>query len=220
MNTVLEQLEQKIGRRIAHNEQLAGHTVLKDNTLAEYYLEVETIPDLVKAVKSAREIGIPPAVFGSGSHLSYPDETILGLLIKNNCHKFDKMSMRGKIQDQTIGVSEVLVQAESGTLMNQLVRFTIEEGLSGLEYQLGMPGTVGGAVYTNAKYKKHYVTDALQAVQVLTSRGTIEMHMQDIDKHLADGILLSAVFRLEPEDKKVLWERGHEAIEFRTNNKK
>ena len=215
MNKTLEQLEQKIGRRIAHNEQLGSHTVLKENTICEYFLEVERVDDLVKAVLAAKEVGIPFAVIGSGSYLSLPDETILGLVIKNNSRKFDKMSISGRIQDRELGVSEILVQAESGTPMNQLVRFTIEEGLSGLEYQLGMPGTVGGALYTNAKYKKHYVKDALQAVRVLTSEGKVEIHMQDIDKHLDDGILLSAIFRLVPEDKKVLWERGHEALEFR-----
>lgn len=217
MNKVLEQLEQKIGRRIASNESLASHTVLKENTVCEYFLEVDKTDDLVKAILAAREIGIPVAVLGSGSYLSLPDETIVGLVIKNNSRRFDKMSMRGKIQDQEIGVSEVLVQADSGALMNQVVRFTIEEGLSGLEYQLGLPGTVGGAIYTNAKYKKHFVNDALQAVRVLTDEGEIEMHMQNIEKHLDNGILLSAIFRLLPEDKNVLWERGHEAVAYRSS---
>lgn len=218
MNSVLEQLEQKIGRRIAENEPLASHSVSKENTICEYFLEVEKIEDLVKAVLAAREIGIPVAIIGSGSHISLPDETIMGLVIKNNSRRFDKMSISGRIQDQAVGVSEVLVQAESGTLMNQLVRFTIEEGLSGLEYQLGMPGTVGGAIYTNAKYKKYFVKDALQAVRVLTETGAIEMHMDNIDKQLDNGILLSAIFRLTPEDKKVLWERGHEAVEYRNKD--
>ena len=220
MNSILEKLEQKIGRRIAQNESLATHTILKENTVCEYYLEVEKIDDLVKAVLAAREIGIPVAVIGSGSFLSLPDETIVGLVIKNNSRQFDKMSISGRIQDQAVGVSEVLIQAESGTLMNQLVRFTIDEGLEGLEYQLGMPGTVGGALYTNAKYKKKYVKDALQAVRVLTNEGTVEMHMQDMDKHLENGILLSAIFRLIPSDKKILWERGHEAVEYRSTYNK
>ena len=141
-------------------------------------------------------------------------------MIKNNSRRFDKMSMRGKIHEQEIGVSEVLVQADSGALMNQLVRFTIEEGLSGLEYQLGLPGTVGGAIYTNAKYKRHFVTECLQAIQVLTPTGATEMHMQNFDKYLESGILLSAIFRLLPEEKKLLWERGHEAVEYRNQKSK
>jgi UDP-N-acetylmuramate dehydrogenase len=220
MSEIRERLQERIGRRIAVNEQLAQHTVLKENTLCEYFLEVDKTDDLVKAVLAARELGIPVAVLGSGSYLSLPDETIVGLVIKNNSRRFDKMSMRGTIQDQEIGVSEVLVQAESGTLMNQLVRFTIEEGLCGLEYQLGLPGTVGGAIYTNAKYKKHFVNDVLSAVRVLTEEGKIEMHMQNIETHLEDGILLSAIFRLLPEDKKILWERGREAVEYRSKNSK
>src|SRR5690242_7094222 len=102
MNKILELLEQKIGRRIAQNESLATHTVLKENTICEYFLEIDKTDDLVKAVLVAREIGIPVAVLGSGSYLSLPDETIMGLVIKNNARKFDKMSMRGTIQDQEI----------------------------------------------------------------------------------------------------------------------
>lgn len=218
MNKNLEQLEQKIGKRIAHNEPLALHTTLKDNTLAEYYVEVERQEDLVKAVQAAQELGMPIVVIGSGSFLSYPDETIAGLIIKNNCRKFDKMSMRGKISGQEVGVSEVLVQAESGTLMNQLVRFTIEEGLEGLEYQLGMPGTVGGALHTDAGYKKTRVSDVLSAIRVLTDQGEVATYMTDFKKHLTKGILLSAIFRLTPADKKLLWQRGHEAVEYRRDN--
>lgn len=216
MHKSLSKLEEILGQgRVKQNEQLATHTILQKNTIAEYYIEVATIDELVKAVKAARKLAMSVVVFGSGSFLSLPDETILGLTIKNNCRRFDKMSMRGKIEDQAIGVSEVLVQAESGTLVSQLVRFTIEEGLAGLEYQLGLPGTIGGAIYTNAAYKKNKVRDCLQAIRVLTQDGEIAMYLDQFANHLEEGILLSAIFRMTPKDKKILWERGEEALEYR-----
>ncbi len=215
MSEIIEKLESSIGKKLRHNEQLSTHTILKENTIAEFYHEVETIDDLVKAIKAARSLGIPFFVFGSGSYVSLPDETILGLVIKNNARKFDKMSMTGKVRDREVGVEEVLIQAESGTLMNQLVRFTIEEGLSGLEYQLGMPGTVGGAIHTNAGYKKNFVRESVQAIRILTEEGNVEMHVENLEKYFSDAILLSAIFHLQPEDKKQLWERGMEASEYR-----
>ena len=216
MSEIIEKLETSIGKKLRHNEQLSVHTILKENTIAEFFLEVESTDDLVKAIKAARTLSIPTCVLGSGSYLSLPDETILGLVIKNNTRKFDKISMKGKIRDQEIGVEEVLIQAESGTLMNQLVRFTIEEGLAGLEYQLGMPGTVGGAIYTNAKYKKHSVRNVVQAIRVLTDEGNVEMHVENLDKYFTDSLILSAIFRLTPSDKKILWEHGIEASEYRS----
>jgi len=219
MSEIIEQLEEQIGKKLRHNEQLSTHTILQENTIAELYLEVETIDDLVKAVKAARNLDIPTFVFGSGSYTSLPDETILGLVIKNNARKFDKMIMTGKVRDQAIGVDEMLIQAESGTLINQLVRFTIEEGLSGLEYQLGMPGTVGGAIHTNAGYKKNFVRDNIQAIRILTDEGNVEMHVENLEKYFSDAILLSVIFRLTPEDKKILWERATEAGEYRSKQR-
>ncbi|HEX8931668.1 MAG TPA: FAD-binding protein [Patescibacteria group bacterium] len=218
MSEIAAKLESQLGRRIALHESLTTHTTLQQNTIAQYYLEVDTIDSLVQAVNAARTLGLPLFILGSGSFISLPDETILGLVIKNNCRRFDKISMKGKIQGQEVGVEEVLVQAESGTLMNQLVRFTIEEGLSGLEYFLGLPGTVGGALYTDVKYKNYAVRDCLKALRVLNAEGKIEMLTQDFNRGLSDGILLSAVFQLKPMDKKLLWERGSEAGESRNKN--
>ncbi|MBI5122962.1 FAD-binding protein [Candidatus Roizmanbacteria bacterium] len=220
MSEIIQKLETLIGRKISHSEPLSAHTLLQDNTIAEYYIEVETIDNLIKAVLGARSLSLPVFVFGSGSFFSLPDETILGLVIKNNCRRFDKISMKGKIKGQEVGVEEVLMQAEAGTLINQLVRFTFEEGLSGLEYYLGLPGTVGGAIYTKAKYKNNYVRNSLKAVRVLTDEGKVEMHTDNLDKHIESSILLSAIFQLVPGNKATLWERGREAGEYRTNNKK
>lgn len=208
MSTIKEQLEQKIGRQVSQND------------FAEYYLEVEKNDDLVKAVLAAREIGIPVLlVAGTVATLVPPGEKAAGLVIKNNCRKFDKMSLRGKISGQGLGISEVLVQAESGTLMNQLVRFTIEEGLMGLEYQLGLPGTVGDALIANEGYKREKVRDCLHAVQVLTRDGSVMTYMDEFAKHLEEDVLLTAIFHMVPASTKALWERGHEAVEYRSKNK-
>lgn len=208
MSDIIEQLEQKIGRKVSQND------------FAEYYLEVEKNDDLVKAVLAAREIGLPVLVAGTVTTLVPPGEKLAGLVIKNNCRKFDKMSLRGKISGQGLGISEVLVQAESGTLMNQLVRFTIEEGLMGLEYQLGLPGTVGDALIANEGYKREKVRDCLHAVQVLTGDGSVMTYMDEFAKHLEEDVLLTAIFHMVPASKKALWERGQEAVEYRNKIKK
>lgn len=216
MSDKTTQLEERIGRKVNHKQQLSELTRLADTTILEYYLEVEKNDDLVTAVRAGQELGIPIVVTGTPAKLSFPGEMVAGLVIKNNCRKFDKMSMRGKISGQGLGISEVLVQAEAGTPINQLVRFTIEEGLMGLEYQLGMEGTVGDALVVNAGYKREKARDALHAVQVITQEGTVMTYMDDFAKHLEEEILLTAIFQMIPVSKNALWERGREAAAYRS----
>ncbi len=201
-----------------------GKNRLKPSNLAKLYLEVERTDDLIKIVKEARIYKVPVFIIGTGSSASIPKSQINGLVIKNNCHRFDVFGIKGKIKAERLGIEKVSVYTESGTNINQLVRFTIEEGLSGLEYHLGMPGTIGGAIYTNARYtpKNIYINDAVEKIRILNKEGEIlevgadSFSARDNNQFReADTIILSAVFRMYPEDKKLLWERGNEAAEYR-----
>lgn len=207
------------------DEPMSAHTTFKIGGPAQYYLDVATIDDLVKAVAAAKKLNLSVFIFGGGSNVIVADSGIRGLVIKNNCRRFEMASMTGKIKNRQVNVDRALVYAESGVIMNQLVRFTIDQGLSGLEYQLGLPGTVGGAVYMNSNFPKKdaYVGDSLYRAKLLAKDGTI--HEVDnsyfhfaYDKSILQEtgeILLSAVFRLDKEDKKLLWERGTEALKYR-----
>lgn len=201
-----------------------GRSRLKTNNLAKLYLEVERVDDLIKIVKEAKIHKVPVFIIGTGSHASIPQSQINGLIIKNNCHRFDVFGIKGKIKSEQLGIEKVSVYAESGTNINQLVRFTIEEGLSGLEYHLGMPGTIGGAIYTNARYtpKNIYINDAVEKIRILNKEGEIlevggdYFSSRDSNQFSeAQTIILSVVFRMNPDEKKNLWERGNEAAAYR-----
>jgi UDP-N-acetylmuramate dehydrogenase len=228
MSDKAEKLEEIIGRKITLHESLAEHTLLHIPVFAEFYFETDAQDILIKAVKKARELQVPVYILGSGARIS-SEKNIKGLVIKNLCRRFDKASVKGTIKKNEIGVENVQVYAQAGVLMNQLVRFTIEEGLSGLEYQLGLPGTVGGAIFTNAKYKPKYlpVNKVLQSVTLLNETGEVQTYNGEVpyfvftDEKWQDSkdIILSAVFRLTPMDKKILWERAEEAVKWRNEQK-
>jgi len=228
MNNKVGELEKAIGRKINVHESLAEHTLLKLPVSAEMYLEIDAQDILIKTVNAARKLQIPVHILGSGARLDAKSD-IEGLVIKNLCRRFDKASMKGTIKKNEIGVEHMQVYAQAGVLMNQLVRFTIEEGLSGLEYQLGLPGTVGGAVFTNAKYKPKYlmVNKALQSVTLLNESGDVQTYNGDVpyfvytddEWHESKDIILSVVFKLTPEDKKILWERAEEAVKWRNEHR-
>ncbi|MEK7571675.1 MAG: FAD-binding protein [Patescibacteria group bacterium] len=228
---VIEKLEEVIGSgRIRQQESLATHTLDAKEGIAEFYTEIDTVDDLVKLVRQARLAQVSVFILGSGSSITIPKEGVQGLVIKNNCHRFDTMSVRGTMKGDQMGVRDIMISAESGVLTNQLVRFTLEEGLEGLEYQLGLPGTVGGAIATNAKYSSptvpaKYVKDFLYSMRILHEDGEIQTYTKDLPYFILDeafetkDVILSVAFKLLPGDKKVLWESGQEAVEYRNKFK-
>ena len=224
MNTLAGKLEEQLGKRIATDESLVDHTVLKRTAIADLFVSIDTQDMLVKTINAARSLGIPVYILGSGARID-ADGRIKGLVIKNNCRRFDTAILKGTVKKEQIGVDGVQVYAQAGTLMNQLVRYTLDEGLAGLEYQLGLPGTVGGAIATNAKYEPMYlqVTKALQSVTILGEDGKVETYSNELPYFVytdepwqeTKDIILSAVFKLTPSDKSLLWKRGEEAVRWR-----
>jgi len=229
MNDKAGKLEEIIKKRVKEQEPLDEHTLLKVPVHAEFYIEIDAQDMLIKAVNAARNLNIPVYILGSGARI-HSEKKIKGLVIKNLCRRFDKASVKGTIRKNEIGVENMQVYAQAGVLMNQLVRFTIEEGLSGLEYQLGLPGTVGGAIYTNAKYKPKYlpVNKVLQSVTLLSENGDVQTYNGEVPYFVytddewveSKDVILSAVFKLTPMDKKILWERAEEAVKWRNENGK
>lgn len=226
MSKLLLQLQEIFGgQRVKSNEPMNAHTTFRSGGPAQVFLEVDTVDDLVKACSIARQNGVSVRVFGAGSNLIVSDKGISGLVIKNNCRKFEMLSMVGRVANTKVDLNQALVFAEAGVILNQLVRFTLDQGLAGLEQQLGLPGTVGGAVFMNGNYPKEekHIGDVVYRAKILLSDGSIQevdssyFHFTFNKSSLSDtgAILLSVIFRLSPMDKKALWKKATEAIHYR-----
>ncbi|MDO8658596.1 MAG: UDP-N-acetylmuramate dehydrogenase [Candidatus Levybacteria bacterium] len=230
MDKNLQELQKLFGSKIRIDEPMSKHTTFKIGGPAQYYVDVENIDDLVKAVNTSRRLKIPFFILGGGSNIIVSDSGVKGLMIKNNCRKIEVTSVVGKVKNKSAGggidIDKALVFAQSGVIMNQLVRYTIDEGLSGLEYQLGLPGTVGGAIYMNSNFPRKgvFVGDCVYKAKLLTESGEIKDVENSYfnfayDKSILQQsreILLSVIFNLKHLDKKILWERGTEALNYRT----
>lgn len=225
-DTILQKLEETLGRsRVRIDEPMSLHTTFKIGGPAQYYIEVSKLNDLEKAIKIAHKLSIPIFIFGGGSNIIVSDQGIKGLVIKNNCRTFRILQMSGTVKNKKAGLNGALIYAESGVIMSQLVRFCIDNGLGGLEYQLGLPGTIGGALYMNSNFPKKgaYVGDSLYKAKIITKEGDVREVEKTYFKFAYDKsilqetgeILLSAIFTLTPVDKKLLWERGLEALNYR-----
>ena len=226
MGNLLRQLQDGFGQqRIRSNEPMGVHTTFRSGGPAEFFVEVDAVDDLVKACTIARRNGAPVRVFGAGSSVIVGEKGITGLVVKNSCRRFELLSLVGKVANTKVDLNQALVFAQAGVILNQLVRFTVDQGLGGIECQLGLPGTVGGAIFMNSNYPKEekHIGEAVYRAKILLTDGTIQevdntyFHFGFNKTSLSDtgGILLSVVFRLFPMDKKTLWEKATGAITYR-----
>lgn len=226
MDNKIKEFEKFLGpHRIKTSEPMSLHTTFKIGGPAEFYISVEKIEDLIKTINTARELHIPFFVLGGGSNILVSDVGIKGLVIKNDCHHFEMLGISGRVKNQKVNMDKALVFAESGVITNQLVRFTIEQGLSGLECFLGIPGTIGGAIFMNAHFlkEKKYIGDCVYRVKLLGADGTIKevdnsYFRFNYDKSYIQKtgeIVLSVIFQMSPFVKRNLWEKATEALNYR-----
>lgn len=115
--------------------------------------------DLVQGVKAFAAASVPLSFFGGGTNLLVSDKGIRGVVIQTTqltdiCHE--------------IKGSTVYVRAEAGVLMSDLVQWCVNRGFAGLETFAGLPGTVGGAVYMNARCYEKSISDVFYTAEVMT----------------------------------------------------
>ena len=221
----LNDLKQKFGDRLKEHEPLARYTTFKIGGPADYFFEAKTTDELVAAVTLARTLSIPMFILGGGSNILIGDRGIRGFVIKNSTGTIRIKGIKGTVTGGAAKKGLVFVEADSGVIFNSLVRFTVEEGLVGLEMHLGLPGTVGGAIFMNSKWTHPpgYVGDAVCQAEILTpenKRVTVPkayFHFgydtSSIQK--TNDILLKVVFALRADSKERLWRVANESIRYR-----
>lgn len=204
---------------------LAKHTYFKLGGVADQFVEAKTKEDLIEAVRFAIESKIPYLVLGGGSNVLVGDAGFRGLVIKNRTSSVKLRGFAGGVEKGKLDLKEAIVEADSGVTANYLIRYTLDEGLAGLEDMLGLPGTVGGAVYNNSHHLDKLWGDHIVEVEVLDLEGKIKKYNQkecqfDYDYsifHKTKETILSASFQLKRGDKTKLWEVATEAVKRRSS---
>jgi UDP-N-acetylmuramate dehydrogenase len=147
--------------RVRLHEPMARHTTFRIGGPADIFVQPADVEDLAQAVRFSRDKGIPLKVIGNGSNLLVSDA-----------------GMRGIVVRLTPGFSEVRwledgVEVGGGARLAKLVREASSVGLSGLESTIGIPGTVGGALATNAGTDTGSVGDLVVSATVLGPDGDL-----------------------------------------------
>lgn len=163
-----EELLKKAGfsSEVRLGEPMSKHTSLGIGGPAEAMAYPESVEELARVTGLANRNGVPVFYLGNGTNILVLDGGIPGLVI--NMKKLDWL----ELQHGGTGTSQV--HAGAGVMLSRLVSYSAENGLTGLEFLAGIPGTVGGAIAMNAGTKEAEMKDVLTSVKVIGKDGTIE----------------------------------------------
>ncbi len=188
--TIADLLIDKLVNGVLVNEPMANHTSWQVGGPADYYVCPVGLEELVEVLKVCHETGVPFIVTGNGTNLLVLDGGIRGLVI-NIGPSFSYVKPAG----------EKLV-AGAGTPMTLLAFTAIEESLGGLEYTVGIPGSLGGAVIMNAGAFGGYIGDKVSLVKLVSPEGKlIELGRHELDFGYRTSNLVGrgAVYEVELE---------------------
>ncbi len=160
MSAPVERPEIKVG------EPLSKHTSVKTGGPADWFTVAKNSADLERAVRWALAQGMPYLILGSGSNVVMGDGGFRGLIIKSISR-----SVR-VVEEEDDGA---IVELESGTFLPTAAKRLATQGLAGLEWGVGIPGTAGGAVVGNAGAYGGVTVDTLTDVDGLTASGELRV---------------------------------------------
>lgn len=181
-------------KNIKTNEPLTPYTTFKIGGLAKYFLESGDIKEIKQALQEAGEENLPVFILGGGSNILISDNSFTGLVIKPN---FQKLEFDGE-----------KIVVGSGVDLKKIVAQSVVHGLAGLEWAIGIPGTVGGAVYGNAGAWRKGIQKVVEKIKVLRDGKEIILENKDCDfkyRHSIfktnQDIILEIILKLEKGNK-------------------
>lgn len=189
--------------RITVRTPLAPFTTFRIGGPADVLFEATSADELAAAVTMARALDVPWFVLGLGANILVGDRGVRGLVIRNRAAAHT-ISDRG------------VLWAESGAVMQDLVLDTVQRGWSGLEHYVGIPSTVGGALWQNLHFlspapereRTMFIAEVFSSCEILTE----DDDRRDVDAayigfgydesvfHHQRDIVLSATFQLTRKD--------------------
>ncbi len=212
-------LARRLGVRATRDEPLAPHTTMRVGGPADVFVEVHNLFELRGIVRYARSRDIDLFVLGRGSDLVVADAGVGGLVVLV------------RAVGQRVDGTHLL--ADAGLPMARAATVARDAGLSGLEFGLAIPGSVGGAVWANAGAQGSDTRAVLVSAQVVTADGTEaslgpdELGMGYRETRLKHGppgrpeVVVSATFALSPAAPEAIaarlddirsWRRSHQPV--------
>jgi UDP-N-acetylmuramate dehydrogenase len=200
---MIDELKTRIRGKVLLNEKLARHTTFKIGGPADLWVEPADVKELRAIFLFAKANNIPFFLIGGGSNLLVNDTGLHGIVVHLGSADFKKVVVKG---------ASITVGAGYG--IAALVRLCCQEGLTGMESMVGIPGTVGGAIYMNAGGSANpifkNIGEHVASVKVMDNTGSVKTLKKDQiefgyrKSSLETYIILQVTFKLAKEDKSIL----------------
>jgi len=204
---------------LERNVPLAPFTTFRIGGPADLFVRTSSSEDLTRAVTAARALEIPWFVLGRGANILVADAGFRGLVIRSEVGGIDF-------------IDEVRVRAGAGVeIFPDLIQATVARGLGGLHHYVGIPSTVGGALWQNLHFlspaprreRTVFIEEVLESADILTEEGEVRQvdtayFRFGYDRSILQArrdIVLSATFRLLPTPVDELRRVIRENLEWR-----
>lgn len=201
--------------RVLTDEPLAAHTTFRIGGPADFFIQVQKLTELFGIVERARRAQIPFLILGNGSNLLVSNRGFRGLVVENRCAQFTLTE---------INATRARLDAESGVMLPGLANRLARQGWAGLEWAIGVPGTLGGAIVGNAGAHGACIADSVTRVVILDAQGNVcELPKTELAfayrtsrfKHARDEIILRAELELRRDDPQACIARMQQYTEHR-----
>lgn len=179
---------------------LSKYSTFKIGGYTSYFYEVENVKELQKIIEKCRKEKIEYQILGNGSNILFNDQTFLGIVIHFG-KNFSCIKKRGNT-----------FTCLAGTSLSTFVFETIKKGYQGLEHLVGIPASLGGAIYGNAGSCGTSISDNLVSVKCLKNNKIVKYKKKDLSFSYRDSffknnphlIILEATFKLKKGNKEKL----------------
>ena len=201
---------QLAGVPLKQGELMCRHTSFQIGGPVEVMVFPEGREQMMETIRLAREFQIVPMVMGAGSNMLVPDEGLDTVMIQTKTNMTRMELLEGN-----------RIKVQCGVTLAKLAVFAMENGLTGLEFAHGIPGTLGGGIYMNAGAYGGEMVQVLESVTVLERDGTVREDIPVAELGLSyrhsrfmeeDSIILYAIVKLTPGDKEAIKARMTELM--------
>ena len=173
------------------NIPLKNKNTFKIGGKAKYYATPSSKEELLKALEFTKKENLPYFILGKGSNLLISDKGFHGVVIELNFKE--------------IIANKDVLKVGAGVSLNEFILKAKELNLGGVEWAIGIPGTIGGALYGNAGVPNHTISSIVKEVEVLKNNQFQVLKNKDchfsyrnsIFKQKNDFIILSGTFELK-----------------------
>jgi len=207
--------------RLRRDEPLAPYTTFRIGGPADLYFEATTADELANAVLVARDLDVPYFVLGLGANILIGDKGFRGIVVRNTAQHF-------AFHEHEL---DCRLWTESGGVVKDLILESVRRGWSGLEHYVGIPSTVGGAVWQNLHFlspapereRTMFIAEVFESCEILSEENErrsvgadyVKFGYDDTVFHHRRDIVLAVTFRLTKGDSATLHRIMQENLSWR-----